>query len=127
MVEWSIAARLMDSFPGSFINQRGEFIAHAEANEYFVLKDCSTELDVQCKALEWLSRAAYKSQPFGPRKNKAFHAFMLNGMNRFLGAEFTPEDMEEIYTYLGNTCDHAKTVRFVESGYDMAVLQEPRP
>lgn len=126
MVEWDIVARLMTAFPDSFINQYQEFIAHREANEYFILKDCETELDVQCKVLEWLSRAAYKSQPFGPRKNKVFHAFMLDGINRFLGTSFIPDDMEQIYTYLGNAVNHAKTVRFIESGYDMTALGEER-
>lgn len=124
MVEWDIVSRLMTAFPNSFINQRQEFIAHRAANEYFILKDCETELDVQCKVLERLSRAAYKSQPFGPRKNKVFHAFMLEGINRFLGTSFTTDDMEQIYIYLGNAVDHDKTVRFIESGYDMAVLSE---
>lgn len=122
MVDWDIASRLMAAFPGSFINHRAEFITHAEANEYFILKDCETELDVKCKVLERLSRAAYKSQPFGPRKNKTFHAFMLDGINRFFGTTFTPEEVEQIYTHLGNEVNQNETVRFVESGYDLAVL-----
>lgn len=126
MVDWSVVAKLMNAFPNSFINQRQEFIAHREANEYFILKDCETELDVQCKVLEWLSRAAYKSQPFGPRKNKVFHSFMLDGINRFLGTSFTPNDMGQIYTYLGNAVNHTKTARFVEGGYDMGALGEER-
>lgn len=127
MVNNEILKNLFAAFPGGFINQELEFIAHKEANEYFRLVDCETELDVKCKVLEWLSRAAYKSQPFKERKNKAFHAFMLNGINKFLGAEFTPEDMEQIYTYLGNRVDHEKTVRFIESGYDMALLNCAAP
>lgn len=126
MVEWDIVARLMTAFPDSFINKYQEFIAHREANEYFILKDCETELDVKCKVLEWLSRAAYKSQPFGERKNKIFHAFMLDGINRFLSTSFTTNDVEHIYTYLGNAVNHAKTVRFIESGYDLAALGEER-
>jgi len=124
MVEWSIAQKLMDCFPYSFINGNGEFIAHQEANEYFILRTCETELDVKCKVLEWFSRAAYKSQPFGQRKSKVFRAFMLDGINQYLSTSFTAEDMDPIYTYLGNAVNHAKTVRFIESGYDLAVLAE---
>ena len=124
MIEWADVQKLMAAFPNSSINQCGEFIAHHEANEYFMLKDCETELDVKCKVLEWLSRAAHKTAPFGERKNEKFHRFMLNGINQFLGTNFTREDMEQIYTYLGNRCNHEKTTRFVRSGYDMGLLPE---
>lgn len=122
MVDWEIVERLMRSFPNSFINQNGEFIAHAKGNEYFILKNCQTELDVQCKVLEWLSRAAYKTLHFKERENRAFHKFMLDGINAFLGTSFTPDDMDQIYTYLGNACNHEKTVRFVKCGYNVAAL-----
>lgn len=117
--------KLYDSFPDSYINHNGEFIAHEEANEYFNLKDCETQLDVECKVLEWLSRAAYKTEPFySDVKNQRFHSFMLDGINHFLGTKFTEDDMETIYTYLGNRCNHPLTVAFVKSGYDIALLLE---
>ena len=48
---------------------------------------------------------------------------MLNGINDFLGTRFSADDIEQIYTYLGNRVNHQRTVRFVESGYDMEVLK----
>ena len=112
-------------FPGSFINRNGEFIAHPNSNQYFILHSCETLLDVQCKVLEWLSRAAYKTAPYQNKAaNKRLHRFMLDGINRYLGTNFTHKDMELIYTYLGNACNHQHTIRFVESGYDMDVLRE---
>ena len=119
MVDWKIVKELGLSFPGWFINDQGEFIAHQKANEYFKIIDCETELDVQCKVLEWLSRAAFKTAPFQRSvQNTALHIFMLNG------TEFSPEDIAQIYTYLGNACNHQKTIRFIRSGYDMAVLED---
>ena len=116
--------RLIFCFAGSFVNQNNEFIAHRSANEYFSLENCKDELDVKCKVLEWFSRGAYKTEPyFSVRKNEEFHEFMRNGINEFLDTEFTEEDMEVIYTYLGNAIKHEKTIRFIESGYDMAVLK----
>ena len=52
------------------------------------------------------------------------HIFFLNGINDYLDTRFSVEDMREIYTHLGNACNHQKTIRFIESGYDMAVLEE---
>ena len=88
------------------------------------MEDCENEFDVKCKVLEWLSRGAYKTCPFNSNlKNERFHNFMLNGINDFLGTDFTENDIEEIYTYLGNRCNHEKTVKFINSGYDMSVLK----
>lgn len=124
-MDWQLITRLMHCFPRSFINENGEFIAHAETNQYFILRDCNTELDVKCKVIEWFSRAACKTWPFdSARRNKQFQQFMLKGVNEFLGTQFTAEEMEQIYTYLGNACNHEKTVRFIESGYDMGMLED---
>lgn len=124
-MDWELIQRLMNSFPRSFINQEGEFIAHREANSYFILRNCESELDVKCKVLEWFSRDAYKTDPFRTKKkNDEFHKFMLDGINEFLGTDFDTMDIEQIYTYLGNACNHEKTIRFIESGYVMSVLTE---
>lgn len=37
---------------------------------------------------------------------------------------FTEDEMMEIYTYIGNACNHQRTIKFVESGYDLKVLKE---
>lgn len=124
MVDFEIQSRLMRAFPQSFINYEGEVILHRYANEYFILRDCETELDVKCKVLEWCSRGAYKTEPYRSKaKNTEFHEFMLDGINEFLGTNFTEDDMEIIYTYLGNACNHQRTIEFVNSGFDMTVLE----
>lgn len=125
MDKMQMALRLAKCFPRSFVNGSGEFIAHAKANQFFILASCETELDVKCKVLEWFSRGAYKSEPFDTdRKNQKLHEIMLSGINKFLGTQFIEDDMETIYTYLGNCCNHALTVEFVNSGYDMAVIEK---
>ncbi len=115
--------KLFICFPDSFINHNNEFIAHRRANAYFLLENCKTELDVKCKVLEWFSRYAYKAQPYNSDwKNEQFHDFMLDGINKFLNTEFTKDDIEIIYTYLGNCCNHKRTIKFIESGYDIKIL-----
>ena len=125
MVSWEVIKKLCNSFSGSFINDEGEFIAHVKGNQYFILRTCETELDVKCKVLEWFSRGAYKTDPYRTeKKNDEFHEFMLNGINKFLDTEFDTLDIEEIYTYLGNACNHEKTIAFIESGYIMTALTD---
>lgn len=127
MINLDIILELHKCFPNSFINSEGEFIAHQYANQYFIIRNCETEMDIKCKVLEWFSRGAYKTTPYSSKKkNDELHAFMLNGINKYLGTNFSHKDMEVIYTYLGNCCNHSKTVAFVESGYDMNILEERR-
>lgn len=115
---------LLTAFPRSFINEHDEFIAHVRTNQYIILKDCKTPLDVECKVLEWFSRAAHKTSPYSKEwRNRKFHEFMLNGINAFLDTNFTEKDMDEIYCILGNAINHEKTVDFVESDYDFEVLK----
>ena len=114
---------LLRAFPGCFINDRDEFIAHSRTNQYIILKDCKTPLDVKCKVLEWLSRPAHKTAPFSQEwRNRRFHEFMRNGINTFLDTGFSEQEISDIYDALGNAIDHTKTVRFIESGYDFAEL-----
>lgn len=116
---------LCEAFPKSFISEKGEFIAEERSNQYFMLNDCEYPEDIDCKVLEWLSRAACKGAPFNQEwRNRKFRKFMLDGINSFLDTSFSEEEMAEIYTYLGNACNHKKTKQFVESGFDIKVLKE---
>ena len=55
-------------------------------------------------------------------ENKNYQRFMLDGINKYLGTNFSHDDIDEVYTYLGNRCNHAKTLLFIESGYDVRIL-----
>ena len=124
MADWTLVQFLMKCFPNSIINHNMEFIAHVRTNQYILLGDCQTELDVKCKVLEWFSRSAYKTEPYRTKqKNDEFHKFMRTGINTFLGTLFTEEDMNLIYTYLGNRCNHELTVQFVCRDYDLHWLK----
>ena len=125
MVAWSVQKRLMEAFPGSFINRNGEFIAAKRENEYICLENCADEREVQCKVLEYLSRGACKTQRYiTDAANMKFHERMRSGINRFLGTNFSHEDMWVIYDWLGNGASRDRTLRFIESGYDVDQLRQ---
>lgn len=116
--------KLMRCFPNSFISQYGEFIAHKEANEYIIINNTTDDIEIKYKVLEWLSRAAYKGQPFrSEKKNKEFRKFMLFGINKFLETDFDEFQIGIIYAELGNRVSRPLTMKFVESGYDFEVLE----
>lgn len=122
--KWGVMITLLPCFPGSFVNRNGEFIAHPRTNEYFNLGNCNSLLDVRCKILEQLSRGACKSQPYGKGyRNNQHHRFMTEGINRALGTDFSQEDLLLIYDRLGNGVNRELTVKFIESGYDLRLLE----
>lgn len=120
-----IKFELLAAFQNSFINHNDEFIAHRYSNQYIILGNCNSREDVKCKLLEWFSRPAHKTAPYASEwRNEKFHDFMRNGINKFLGTDFTWKDMSDIYDELGNAIKHNKTLLFVRSGYDMNILKE---
>lgn len=114
---------LLAAFPGSFINERDEFIAHPRTNQYICLGNCETPIDIECKVLEWFSRPAYKTAPYAQEwRNRKLHEFMLNGINAFMDSGFTEEEIAVVYEKLGNAINHEKTIRFIKSDYDFDIL-----
>ena len=47
-----------------------------------------------------------------------------DGINAYLGTNFTVEDMGIIYCKLGNAINSELCVKFIESGYDMKLLEK---
>nr|WP_145401621.1 hypothetical protein [Paenibacillus xylanexedens] len=106
--------------PSCFINSKFELIIEPKNNIYFLLSDVESDFDIKRKVLAWLSRPSCKGVSLYWQKR--FRAII----NEYLETSFTLADMDEIYTYLGNDCNRNKTIRFIESGYDMSVLKEEK-
>ena len=111
------AGRFQRAFPRCFINMQNEIIIHPGRNSYFSLTGIKSEIELKAKVLEWLSREAIKG---GSPSTKKYH---LQGINEVLEADFDASEMELIYTYLGNAVNHEKTLLFIESGYDLNILE----
>lgn len=92
--------------------------AKGKAADVLYCESISDERDFKAAVLEDCSRNAFKGCS---RKLQDEH---LDGINKLLDTKFTRDDMELIYTYLGNGIQHDLCLRFVESGYDLEVLRE---
>lgn len=112
------ARKIRAAFPAAFVNMYNELILIPKANTYIMLNQVRDELDFKAAVLEDCSRNAFKGCS---RKLQDEH---LDGINKLLDTKFTRDDMELIYTYLGNGIQHDLCLRFVESGYDLEVLRE---
>lgn len=99
-----------------FINYNFELIVEPKNNIYFRLEDVETERDLKIKVLSWLSRPSCKGvSPYYQKKIRTI-------INDYLGTDFGRDEMEEIYTYLGNNCNPEKCIQFIDSNYDFDVL-----
>ena len=47
---------------------------------------------------------------------------MIDGINKYIGTNFDFEDMDIIYTTLGNDVNRPLCEKFIDSGYDMNIL-----
>ena len=113
----SILDVMRNCFPGAFINNHNELIVDREANSYFSLNGVKDELDLVVKILSGLSRDAYKSEPFeNELRNENLHYKISLGIACYFGKYFSPNQMEIIYTYLGNGIRNDLARRFIEEG-----------
>lgn len=111
-------------FDESFINRNNELILIPRTNLYFLLDNVENELDLKCKLLEWCSRDACKSQPFGKdHLNDKYNNKVRGNINNILETNFTEDEMEDIYCELGNGIKRGKTIKFIENNYDMNILR----
>ncbi len=104
--------KLLGSFYGSYLNPWGECIISRDTNLYIRIGDCRSETELKCRVLSGLSREACNDES------------LRRSINEYLETDFTEDEMEKIYEYLGNYRSRKLTKRFIESGYDMNLLTE---
>lgn len=92
-------------------------------NVYFLIENCKTKKDVQCKVLEWWSRDACKAIHGSEKVSEIIQDYIRRGINEYLRTDFTRDDMCQIYCRLGNAIHHDLTLKFIESGFNMEVLK----
>lgn len=110
--------RVKEIFPKAFIYKEDELIIEPKNNIYFRIDNVQNELEFKCKMIEFLSRPAHKGL------SKYWQSKIRKGLNAFLGTNFSVDELDTIYTFLGNCCDRTKTVKFINSGYDVSILRD---
>ena len=113
---WNFAKVNYNDIEGLDINQVPKSWTKLEKNTHHTWFRYSEE-SMACKVLEWLSRPALKEGHKDTRK------WYLDGINKYLGTNFTHEDIEQIYCKLGNEVNRSLTLKFIDSNYNMEVLK----
>lgn len=115
--------KLLGLFPESYINQNLEVILIPKTNTYFSLKGVGSRRDIIAKLFMWCSRTIAKGQPFRTQKrNNLFREVTKKSLNYYLGTLFSDEDINLIYQRLGNGINQDLTYSFIDSDFDMEVL-----
>lgn len=110
--------RIYEAFPKAFINRHNEMIIYPRENTYFLLENVNNELELECKVLEYCSRQASKGI------SKASRKYHFEGICNFFNKPFTQEEMDLIYTKLGNGIRRKLCIKYIESNFDLEVFKE---
>lgn len=110
---------------GSFINHNNEIILIPKFNVYTLLDDVETDNDFKAKLCEWFSRDCCCALRYSQNKRlERYYQENIEAFNFICGTNFTKEQVEQIYTKLGNGIKHELTKKFVKSGFDLSVIAE---
>lgn len=111
---------VMKSFSGSFINSDEELILVRESN-LFIKRIDVDDLAIKAALLEQCSRDACISEPL-ECGNAAYQDRVRTNLNEIFGMDWNRKEMRLIYRRLGNSVDHQLTLDFIESNYDLTIL-----
>ena len=109
---------------GSFINHNNEIILIPKFNVYTLLDDVETDDDFKVKLCEWFSRDCCCALRYSYKKRlDRYYQENTDAFNFICGTNFTVEQMEYIYTYLGNGIKHELAKKFVKGGFDLSIIE----
>lgn len=118
-----IVQKAMNLYPFSFINSLNELILIPKFNVYLGLDDVNTDDDFKVKLCEFLSRDCSCALRYSRQKTlEHYWQVNTNNFNALCGTNFTIEQMDYIYSYLGNGIKHKLAQQFVASGFDLSVI-----
>jgi len=117
--------RNIKTSPRPFINHNNELILIPKFNVYFLLDDVEYDFHIYVKLCEYFSRDCCCALRY--KNAKMLNQYYQNNtdtFNKVCDTRFTIEDMNVIYTYLGNGINHKKAIKFVTTNFDLSILVE---
>lgn len=103
-------------FPKAFIYKGDEMILIPELNVYFLLENVHSELELDCKVLEYCSRPATKNH------SAWWRGRIMNFLRNYFKKPFHVVEMELLYTYIGNGVNRKLCKEFLKSDCDMQLI-----
>lgn len=108
--------KVLISFEESFLNYNFEVILFKKSNRFFITSNIKNAKELKCKVLEWACATSYVY------KKEAY--LMRIGVNRFLGTNFSKEDIYKIAYHISCGCNRNLTMKFIDSGYNLKIFDK---
>ena len=120
--------KIMLAFPRSRIEYYvyGGFVIYLDEKNrlWFSLEKIESDIELKRRFISAVSRC-YKTEPYRTSKrNIEWQQKHISAFNEALGTKFNDDEIEYIYTYLGNGCNKPIAIKFIESGYELNVLKQ---
>ena len=120
--------KIMTAFPRSRIEYYvyGGFVIYLDEKNmfWFSLEKIESDIELKRRFISAVSRC-YKTEPYRTSKrNIEWQQKHISAFNEALGTKFNDDEIEYIYTYLGNGCNKPIAIKFIESGYDLNILKQ---
>lgn len=95
-----------------------------ETNLYIQLENCKTKFQLFAKLLEWCSRDSCFSLTYSMMKfNELYWKQNREALNSFFDQNWSHKDMSLIYETLGCHVNPTLTKQFIESGFNLKILE----
>jgi hypothetical protein len=112
--------KILPFFPTAYIYKNNEIIIEPKNNVYFRIDNINSDLEFDCKILEFVSRVSCKHHI------KYWRSYFRRGMNSYFKINWSEEEMMKIYTYLGNGVNRTLCIEFIKSNYDLDILRKQK-
>ena len=113
--------KIQRAFPKAYVTMNFELILVPRTNTYINLNHCSTPDEFKAEVIEGVSRFAFKGF------TKPLCREHLDGINKLLDTHFTPEEIEHIYTNLGNGINHELCMKQLIKAHNADIDTEGTP
>lgn len=108
--------KIQKVFPQAFVNMSYEIIFERKHNIYFRLEDIESDYEFKEKVICWLSRPCIKGVPI------KLQIDMRDLFCSLLEKEFTVNEIDIIYTKLGNGCNKDMRKEFMTNDFNIDIL-----
>jgi hypothetical protein len=110
--------KVLPFFPTAHVYKSDELIIEPKNNIYFRIDNVRSNLEFDCKILEYCSRSACKGV------SDYWQRYMRRGINSYFNINWSKDDMMKIYTYLGNGVNRDLCRLFIIGGFNLNILKE---
>ena len=110
--------KVLPFFPTAKTYKNDELIIEPKNNIYFRIDNVNSDLEFDCKMIEWLSRPAHKGL------SNYWQNYVRRGLNSYFKKTWSKDNLNIIYTKLGNNVNRELCLKFIIGDLNLSVLND---